>query len=81
LAAPGEALTTTIPGGQYAVGNFRGTAKEIGGAWNRMMREWLPASGLQLDARPLFEYYGKDSTFDPATGIFTCGIAIPVAPL
>jgi AraC family transcriptional regulator len=81
LAAPGKALTTTIPGGKYAVAKFRGTAGQIGGAWNQLLREWLPASGLQLDARPFFEYYAPDAAYDPKTGIFTCDLAIPVAPL
>jgi AraC family transcriptional regulator len=81
LVAPGAALTTTIPGGEYAVAKFQGTAGQIGGVWNKLLREWLPASGLQLDARPFFEYYPTDSTYDPKMGIFTCDIAIPVAPL
>jgi AraC family transcriptional regulator len=81
LVAPGAALTTTIPGGKYAVAKFQGTAGQIGGVWNKLLREWLPASGLQLDARPFFEYYPTDSTYDPKTGIFTCDIAISVAPL
>jgi AraC family transcriptional regulator len=57
------------------------TAGQIGDAWSKLLREWLPASGLQLDARPMFEHYPEDSTYDPKTGIFTCDIAIPVAPL
>jgi AraC family transcriptional regulator len=41
----------------------------------------LPNSGMQLDARPFLEYYPTDGTFDPKTGVFSCDIAIPVAPL
>jgi AraC family transcriptional regulator len=46
-----------------------------------MLREWLPSSGMQIDARPFLEDYPADASFDPKTGIFTCDIAIPVAPL
>ena len=81
LAAPGKALTTVIPGGSYAVGRFQGGVAAIDKAWDHMLRIWLPDSGLQLDARPLFEYYPQDSTYDPVTGFFTCDIAVPVASL
>jgi len=46
-----------------------------------MLRDWLPQSGLQLDARPFLEYYPTDARFDPKTGVFTCDIAIPVTAL
>ncbi len=46
-----------------------------------MLREWMPDSGMQLDARPFLEYYPTDATFDPKTGVSSCDIAIPVAPL
>jgi AraC family transcriptional regulator len=36
---------------------------------------------MQLDARPFFEYYPTDASFDPKTGVFTCDIAIPVAAI
>jgi AraC family transcriptional regulator len=74
-------LTATIPGGRYAVLHFKGTAGEIGEAWNALLRDWLPSSGLQLDARPCFEFYPKDSSHDARTGVFDCDICIPVAPL
>lgn len=74
-------LTTTIPGGRYAALRFNGTAGEIGEAWNHLLRDWLPSSGLQLDARPCFEYYPTDADHDPHTGAFECDICIPVVPL
>ena len=77
----GNVLTTTIPGGRYAVLHFKGTVDQVGEAWNRLLRDWLPSSGLQLDARPCFEYYPKDARYDRQTGIFDCDICIPVAPL
>jgi AraC family transcriptional regulator len=81
ITVPGDSQTTTIPGGRYAVTAFRGTVDQIGGIWEAMLREWLPGSGMQLDARAFLEYYPTDAAFDPKTGVFTCDIAIPVAPL
>ena len=41
----------------------------------------LPDSGMQLDARPFFEYYATDATYDPQTGVYECDICIPVVVL
>lgn len=81
FASQNGGLTATIPGGRYAILHFKGTAEEIGAAWDSLLRDWLASSGLQLDARPCFEYYPRDSCHDPQTGIFGCDICIPVAPL
>lgn len=67
----GRHLRTVVPGGTYAVLGFRGTVTEVGRAWAGLLREWLPASGLQLDARPFFEFYPPDASFDRTTGVFT----------
>ncbi len=77
----GNHQMTTIPGGKYAVTHFQGTTASIGDAWAALLRDWLPASGMQLDSRPFFEYYPRDSTYDPKTGEFTCDLCIPVAAL
>jgi AraC family transcriptional regulator len=79
--ANGGALKATIPGGQYAVLNFKGTVEQVGEAWTALLRDWLPYSGLQLDARPCFEYYPEGASFDGKTGAFECEICIPVVPL
>ena len=81
FVANGGAMVTTIPGGKYAASRFRGNAGEVGEAWSALLRDWLPASGLQLDARPCFEYYPTDADCDAASGAFSCDIVIPVAPL
>jgi len=81
LTAPGNAQKTTIPGGKYAAYSFKGTVGQIEEAWTAMLRDWLPASGLQLDGRPMFEYYPQGSSFDPASGVFDCKLCIPVAPM
>ena len=81
LTALGNAQKTTIPGGKYAAFSFEGTVNQIEAAWTAMLRDWLPASGLQLDGRPMFEYYPEGSRYDPQTGVFDCKLCIPVVPL
>ena len=81
FVASGGAFKTTIPGGRYAVLVFKGSGEQVGEAWAALLRDWLPSSGLQLDARPCFEYYPKDAACDPQTGAFECEICIPVVPL
>lgn len=81
FVATGGAHKTTIPGGKYAVFKFKGTVEAVGDAWTALIRGWLPSSGLQLDARPCFEYYPKGAAFDCKRGEFECEICIPVVPL
>ena len=77
----GQSLVTTIPGGRYAMSGFSGPMAGIGEAWDALLRDWLPASGLQLDARPCFEYYAPGAGYDARTGLFSFDIVIPVVPL
>ena len=72
---------TVLPGGRYAVRSFEGTAAMISDAWNQVLRDWLPSSAMQMDARPMIEYYRGGSTVDPKTGVFECELWIPVKPL
>jgi AraC family transcriptional regulator len=81
FSGTGAYMTTLIPGGKYAAGHFKGTINEIEPAWQSMLRDWLPDSGMQLDARPFFEYYPIDATYDPQTGVFECDICVPVVAL
>jgi AraC family transcriptional regulator len=77
----GSPQRKVIPGGKYAALRFVGTGAQIGAAWDSILRDWLPQSGLQLDARPFFEYYPVDGAYDEKTGAFTCDICVPVTPL
>lgn len=81
FAPDGGAQLGTIPGGRYAVMSYHGKPEQIGPAWTALLRNWLPDSGLQLDARPCFEHYPPNSAMDPVTGEMHCEICIPVAPL
>jgi AraC family transcriptional regulator len=75
------AFVTTLPGGRYASMPFFGDSQAIGAAWQALLRDWLAGSGLQLDARPCFEYYPPDARYEPETGRFSCDIVIAVAAL
>jgi len=77
----GDPGRKVIPGGKYAALEFFGTGAEIGPAWDALLRDWLPKSGLQLDARPFFEHYPAGGSYDEKTGAFSCNICVPVAPL
>jgi AraC family transcriptional regulator len=77
----GDPQRKVIPGGKYATLAYEGTAADIGAAWDMLLRDWLPKSGLQLDARPFFEHYPVDGRYDSKTGAFSCNICVPVAPL
>ena len=46
-----------------------------------LLRDWLPGSGLQLDGRPLSEYYAPDMKMDDEAGAFECDLCIPVTKL
>jgi AraC family transcriptional regulator len=81
FAAPAGAHIGQIAGGTYGALAFVGTPATISAAWSALMREWLPASGYQLDGRPTFEYYPPNAAFDAATNTFECEIVIPLAPL
>jgi AraC family transcriptional regulator len=77
----GDHQMTVLPGGKYACGSFKGTNEQVGEAWAWLLRDWLPASGMQLDSRPFFEYYPIDASFDQATGEFESELCIPVTAL
>ncbi|KRB81629.1 GyrI-like domain-containing protein [Duganella sp. Root198D2] len=75
----GQFSVANLPGGRYAVTRYTGSPRDIGPVWSRMMKEWLPSSGLQCDERPCFERYENLAT--QTDGSFTCEICIPVKAL
>lgn len=76
---PGRALVTTLPGGKYACTRYYGNGADIGETWAALLRDWLPASGMQVESKPFFEYYPVGARYDPKTGAFECDLCIPVA--
>jgi AraC family transcriptional regulator len=77
----GKPMRKSLPGGRYAALQFHGTTSDIQVAWDQLLRDWLPSSGLQLDSRPFFEHYPATARFDASTGRFDCELCVPVAPL
>ncbi|TCJ13270.1 AraC family transcriptional regulator [Flaviaesturariibacter flavus] len=48
-----------LPGGEYAVFDFKGSSAQAQNAFQYIYGEWLPASGYELDDRPHFELLGS----------------------
>ncbi len=78
FVAKSPASIAVLPGGRYAVADYRGTGADISVAWTTLLRDWLPSSGMQADGRACFEYYPGDAFDDAATGVFGCQICLPV---
>ena len=77
----GQAGIALLPGGRYALADYRGNGPGIERAWIEFLRDWLPNSGLQIDSRPVFEHYPVDAKYDPGSGEFNCQLCLPVKPL
>ncbi len=56
---PENMETITVPGGTYAVFNYRGPASAGAQVFQYIFGTWLPASGYTLDNRPHFEILGE----------------------
>ncbi len=76
-----QPLRTVLGAGRYACMPFEGSIRDIDAAWQRLLRDWLPDSGLQLDAGPCLEHYPLNARFDASSGVFSCNLCIPVSPL
>jgi len=81
FTAGGRVNTAELPGGLYAVTTFQGQPETIAATWVAMFRDWLPKSGYQCDARPCFEYYGRNWSKNAETGEFSCDVCVPVRAL
>ena len=68
----------TLPGGRYAITDFEGSVDDIAATYTELLRDWLPASGLQADDRPFYEYYPADARYDAEKGTFQCRICLAV---
>lgn len=63
---PEDMDTLTIPVGQYAVFQYKGSHNNGHDVFSYIFGEWLPASGYELDDRPHFEILGpKYKNGDP----------------
>ena len=81
FAADRHVNLADLPGGRYAIAAFTGTAHEIGEAWDRLYRTWLPGSGYQPDDRPCLELYRGDPMVAGRPGAFRCELCVPIRPL
>jgi AraC family transcriptional regulator len=52
-----EVQRVTIPAGRWVVGLHQGSYETLWQLWNRLYRNWLPASGLRLREESPFEIY------------------------
>ena len=73
-----DAEETTIPGGAYAIANFKGTSAAIGAAWGAFAGECF-ATHAPDAARLPFEHYPRGASFDARTGVFACELCLPVS--
>jgi hypothetical protein len=62
---------------QYAALRFKGVVSEFEPAWDALLRDWLPASGLELDNRPLFEYSPRTRATTPRPESSNANCACP----
>jgi AraC family transcriptional regulator len=60
VALPDGIAEHRLPAGKYAKAVHRGPYDTLGDTWQRMMGEWLPASGHRVKASPSYERYLND---------------------
>jgi AraC family transcriptional regulator len=65
-----------LPAGRYAVAQFKGTGADVPKVWGEFFGQ-LSAEGKVADG-VCFERYPADYAMDPATGVFTAELCIPV---
>ncbi|MCE1183152.1 MAG: AraC family transcriptional regulator [Rhodocyclales bacterium] len=76
-----EAGIATLPGGRYALAHYQGPAQGISQAWTTLLRDWLPASGQQLDNRPSFARHPANSPCPAQPDTVNCELCLPVKVL
>lgn len=58
-SVPDEMKTCTLPGGLYAVFDYKGSSSEAPATFKYIFGTWLPNSEYELDNRPHFEILGE----------------------
>ena len=77
VAASDEIEVVEAPGGRYACYRHVGPYSEIVGAFQKLYREWLPASGFQPDDRPALDICRSDPRVTPEKELVT-DLLLPV---
>jgi len=79
LAPPAPMTLRTLGGGEYAVLRHVGPYAGLEDAFDRLLAEWLPASGRELGEAPIFHHYLDDPEQVPAA-ILRADLHLPLAP-
>jgi AraC family transcriptional regulator len=79
-AVDGDIQLMDIPGGLFAVGHFEIEMGEFKAAWDKVVAEFIPASGYAPDDRPCYEQYLNDPATHPEHK-WLVDICEPVRPL
>ena len=56
-ALPSQLTEVRLPAGRWACAIHQGSYGSLGTAWQRMLGEWLPSSGLRRGSGECFEQY------------------------
>jgi len=75
---PNNMTPLDLPGGQYAVFNYKALTKGFGQLMGYIMSSWLPQSKYQLDSRPHFNILGK--AYKPNSPDSEEMVYIPIKP-
>lgn len=73
-----EVQRVTISGGRWAVSLHQGSYETLWQSWNRLYRDWLPASGYRVRDVVPFEVYLNDKKITPPNALQTA-IWVPIA--
>ncbi|MCP4024096.1 MAG: AraC family transcriptional regulator [Desulfobacteraceae bacterium] len=70
----------TLKSGQFAVHRCEIFNDNFSGAWEKLMKNWLPQSGFQPDDKPCYEIYYNNGNKDPDQK-WIVDLCLPVKPL
>lgn len=73
---PRGLVVLDVPASRYAIFHHAGHITDIHALMRTIFGDWLPASGYQTAASPVFERYGKE--FDPRTGAGGFDVYVPL---
>jgi len=71
IAASDDVEIVEAPGGRYARYRHVGPPSQIAEAFQKLYREWLPASGFQPDDRPALDICRSDPRITPEPELLT----------
>jgi AraC family transcriptional regulator len=73
---PQEFVVLEVPSNRYAIFHHGGHVTDIHAIMRAIFSNWLPTSGHQAAAAPVFERYGRE--FDPRTGAGGFDVYVPL---